>query len=200
MQIGYARVSTDGDDQSTDLQRDALLGAGIDPRQLFEDRASGSRDDRPQLRAALDYVQEGDVLVVWKLDRLGRSLPHLLRIIKELDERNIGFRSLTQSNLDTTTPEGRFFFSVFGALAEYEQALIQERVRAGIAAAARRGRKGGRPRAIDDEKLAAILGLLNDGASKSAVCRNFGIKRGTLIDALARIGWTGPQEESGEDR
>ncbi|MGB0913132.1 MAG: recombinase family protein [Phaeobacter italicus] len=196
MLIGYARVSTDGGDQTTDLQRDALFAAGVDQRHLFEDRASGARDDRPALRAALDYVQAGDVLLVWKLDRLGRSLSHLLQIVRDLEERGIGFRSLTQSNLDTTTAEGRLFFSIFGALAEYERALIQERVRAGIDAAARRGRRGGRPRAIDDEKLAAIIASLEGGSSKSAVCRSFGVKRTTLIDALARVGWSGPDRSS----
>lgn len=192
MLIGYVRISTVGGEQSTDLQRDALLSAGVDPRHLFEDRASGARDDRPALKAALDYVQPGDVLLVWKLDRLGRSLSHLLQIVGDLEARGIGFRSLTQSTLDTTTAEGRLFFSIFGALAEYERALIQERVRAGIDAAARRGRRGGRPRAIDEEKLAAIIAALDGGASKSAVCRSFEVKRTTLIDALARAGWSGP--------
>lgn len=195
MLIGYVRVSTEGDDQSTGLQHDALIEAGVDPRHIFEDHASGGRDDRPDLKAALDFVTKGDVLVVWKLDRLGRSLVHLLQIVNGLKARGAGFRSLTQSNLDTTTPEGRFFFSVFGALAEYERALIRERVQAGVKAAARRGRKGGRPRVIGDEKLTAIVAMLEGGASKSAVCRSFGVKRTTLLDALKRIGWTGlPQD------
>ena len=188
MLIGYMRVSTDNDRQSTDLQRDALLAAGVDVRHLFQDYASGARDDRPGLAKALEYLQTGDVLVVWKLDRLGRSLPHLLGIVNGLKERRVGFRSLTES-MDTTTPSGEFLFQVFGALAQYERALTRERVIAGLAAAKRRGRRGGRPLAITGEKLDAILAALNSDMSKAAVCRNFEVKRTTLIETLARIGW-----------
>ena len=188
MLIGYMRVSTDNDRQSTDLQRDALLAAGVDVRHLFQDHASGARDDRPGLAKALEYLQTGDVLVVWKLDRLGRSLPHLLGIVNGLKERCVGFRSLTES-MDTTTPSGEFLFQVFGALAQYECALTRERVIAGLAAAKRRGRRGGRPLAITGEKLDAILAALNGDMSKAAVCRNFEVKRTTLIETLARIGW-----------
>ena len=188
MLIGYMRISTDNDRQSTDLQRDALLAVGVDVRHLFQDHASGARDDRPGLAKALEYLQSGDVLVVWKLDRLGRSLPHLLGIVNELKERRVGFRSLTE-NMDTTTPSGEFLFQVFGALAQYERALTRERVIAGLAAAKRRGRRGGRPLAITGEKLDAILAALNSDMSKAAVCRNFEVKRTTLIETLARIGW-----------
>jgi DNA invertase Pin-like site-specific DNA recombinase len=188
MLIGYMRVSTDNDRQSTDLQRDALLAAGVDVRHLFQDHASGARDDRPGLAKALEYLQSGDVLVVWKLDRLGRSLPHLLGLVNELKERRVGFRSLTES-MDTTTPSGEFLFQVFGALAQYERALTRERVIAGLAAAKRRGRRGGRPLAITGEKLDAILAALDGAMSKAAVCRNFEVKRTTLIETLARIGW-----------
>lgn len=188
MLIGYMRVSTDNDLQSTDLQRDALLAAGVDARHLFQDYASGARDDRPGLAKALEYLQSGDVLVVWKLDRLGRSLPHLLGIVSSLKEKRVGFRSLTES-MDTTTPSGEFLFQVFGALAQYERALTRERVIAGLAAAKRRGRRGGRPLAITGEKLDAILAALNGDMSKAAVCRNFEVKRTTLIETLARIGW-----------
>lgn len=188
MLIGYMRVSTDNDRQSTDLQRDALLAAGVDARHLFQDYASGARDDRPGLAKALEYLQSGDVLVVWKLDRLGRSLPHLLSIVSSLKEKRVGFRSLTES-MDTTTPSGEFLFQVFGALAQYERALTRERVIAGLAAAKRRGRRGGRPLAITGEKLDAILAALNGDMSKAAVCRNFEVKRTTLIETLARIGW-----------
>jgi DNA invertase Pin-like site-specific DNA recombinase len=120
MLIGYMRVSTDTDRQSTDLQRDALVAAGVDARHLFEDRASGAQDNRPDLAKALDFMQPGDVLVVWKLDRLGRSLSHLLAIVNTLRERQVAFRSLTEA-LDTTTPAGEFLFQVFGALAQYER-------------------------------------------------------------------------------
>ena len=186
MLVGYMRVSSDNDRQTTDLQRDALLAAGVDPRQLFTDKASGARDDRPGLQQVLAYVHPGDCLIVWKLDRLGRSLPHLLQIVTTLQAQGVAFRSLTEQ-MDTTTPQGAFLFSVFGALAQYERALTQERIRAGIEAARRRGKRGGRPRAISPEQLDAILAALHAGASKAAICRTFGVKRTTLSDALARV-------------
>jgi DNA invertase Pin-like site-specific DNA recombinase len=185
MLIGYMRVSTDGDRQVLDLQRDALLAVGVDERNLFEDRASGSRDDRTGLAKALAFLKPGDCLVVWKLDRLGRSLSHLLATVNELKERGIAFRSLTEQ-MDTTTPQGEFLFRVFGALAQFERSLTQEQVRAGLAAARLRGRRGGRPVAIDAEKMAAVVAALEGGATKAAVCRTFGIKRSTLIDSLVR--------------
>jgi DNA invertase Pin-like site-specific DNA recombinase len=188
MLVGYVRVSSESDRQTTDLQRDALLAAGIDVRHLFEDHASGAQDDRPGLAGALAFVRPGDVLVVWKLDRLGRSLSHLISIVNTLKEQRVAFRSLTEG-MDTTTPSGELLFHVFGALAQYERALTQERVRAGLAAARRRGRIGGRPPAIAGEKLDAILGALRGGMSKAAVCRNFEVKRTTLIETLARVGW-----------
>ncbi|MCC4622665.1 recombinase family protein [Xanthomonas cassavae CFBP 4642] len=195
MLIGYMRVSSDSDRQSTDLQRDALLAAGVDARHLFEDRISGAKDDRAGLAKALAFVRPGDVLVVWKLDRLGRSLSHLLTIVTSLKDKQVAFRSLTEG-MDTTTASGELLFHVFGALAQYERALIQERVVAGLAAARRRGRIGGRPQAITSEKLDAIVAALNGGMSKAAVCRNFGVKRTTLIETLARIGWTGSRGAS----
>jgi len=188
MLVGYMRVSSESDRQSTDLQRDALLAAGVDIRHLFEDRASGAKDDRAGLAEALRFVRPSDVLVVWKLDRLGRSLSHLLSIVNTLKDRQVAFRSLTEG-MDTSTASGELLFHVFGALAQYERALIQERVVAGLAAAKRRGRVGGRPPTIIGEKLDAIIGALKGGMSKSAVCRNFGVKRTTLIETLARIGW-----------
>ncbi len=195
MLIGYMRVSSDSDRQGTDLQRDALLKAGVDARNIFEDRASGARDDRTGLGEALKYVNPGDVFVVWKLDRLGRSLTHLIAIVNGLREKRVSFRSLTE-NMDTSTPSGELFFHVFGALAQYERALIQERVVAGLTAARQRGRIGGRPPSIVGEKLDAIIAALDGGMSKAAVCRNFGVKRTTLIETLARIGWTGPRGAS----
>ena len=189
MMVGYMRVSSDGDRQVLDLQRDALLAAGVDERHLFEDHASGGRGDRAGLARALVFIRPGDCLVVWKLDRLGRSLPHLLTTVNELKARGIAFRSLTEQ-MDTTTPQGEFLFHVFGALAQFERSLTQERVKAGLAAALRRGRRGGRPAAIGTEKLTAIVAALDGGATKAAVCRTFGVKRGTLVDSLARIGWS----------
>ena len=186
MLVGYMRVSSESDRQTTDLQRDALLAAGVDERHLFEDKASGTRSDRSGLAAALDYVRTGDSLAVWKLDRLGRSLSHLLEIVTGLEARKVGFRSVTEQ-MDTTTPHGTFLFSVFGAPAQYGRALARERIMAGLEAACRRGRRGGRPRAIDPEELDAILSTLENGASKAAVCRSFGVKRTTLYHALARL-------------
>lgn len=185
MLVGYMRVSSDNDRQTTALQRDALLTAGVDARQLFEDKASGARDDRPGLAEALDYTRSGDCLVVWKLDRLGRSLSHLLDIVTTLQARGVAFRSLTEQ-MDTTTPHGEFFFHVFGALAQYERALTKERILAGLAAAKKRGKRGGRRHAISEETMDALRQALKDGASKAAVCRTFGVKRSTLYDALAR--------------
>src|SRR3954469_4357611 len=187
MLIGYMRVS---ERQSVDLQRDALITAGVDERHLHQDRASGARDDRSGLRACLADLRPGDVLVVWKLDRLGRSLSPLIRIIDELKGRGVAFRSLTEA-IDTTTAHGVFLFNLFGSLAEYERALIKERVAAGLAAARRRGRKGGRPPAIDPEKVEQIIAALESGASKAAVCSTFQGHRATLIDTLKRVGWTG---------
>ena len=189
MLVGYMRVSTDGNRQVMDLQRDALLAAGVDERHLFEDHASGSRGDRAGLAKALAFLRPDDCLVVWKLDRLGRSLSHLLATVNELKQRGIAFRSLTEQ-MDTTTPQGEFLFHVFGALAQFERSLTQERVKAGLAAAQRRGRRGGRPIAIDVEKLTAVVAALDGGATKAAACRTFGIKRSTLIDSLDRIGWS----------
>jgi len=144
MLVGYMRVSSDGDRQVLDLQHDALLNAGVDERHLFEDHASGSRDNRAGLTKALAFLRPGDCLVVWKLDRLGRSLSHLLATVNSLKDRGIAFRSLTEQ-MDTTTPQGEFLFHVFGALAQFERSLTQERVRAGLAAARRRGRGGDAP-------------------------------------------------------
>ena len=185
MLVGYMRVSSDTDRQTTALQRDALLAAGVDPRHVFEDTASGVRDERPGLQQALASVRSGDCLVVWKLDRLGRSLSHLLHIITTLQAQGVAFRSLTEQ-MDTTPPQGACLLSVFGVLAQYERALAQERIRAGLEAARRRGTRGGRPKAISTEQLEAILAALHAGASKASLCRTFGVKRTTLYDALAR--------------
>lgn len=146
--IGYARVSTG--EQDLALQLDALHAAGCEP--IFEDRASGAQAERPGLAQAVAYVRGGDTLTVWKLDRLGRSMKHLLDNINELEGRGVGFRSLTE-NIDTTTPGGRLVFHLFGALAQFERDLIGERTRAGLKAAQARGRRGGRQAAVTEEKL-----------------------------------------------
>lgn len=186
MLIGYMRVSTDSDRQTADLQKDVLLKAGIDERHLFCDYASGSKDDREGLKSALDYLKKGDCLIVWKLDRLGRSLPHLLKIINELKNREIGFKSLTE-NMDTTTPQGDLFFHIFGALAQYERSLIRERIMVGLESSKSRGKKSGRPRKLDQEKLSSILRALETGQSKASICRTFQIPRATLYDYLNRV-------------
>lgn len=191
MLIGYMRVSSVDDRQSVDLQRDALLAAGVDERHLYSDKASGARDDRPGLKACLEFLKAGDTLVVWKLDRLGRSLTNLLAIITDLKNRGVAFRSLTEQ-MDTSTPHGELLFSLFGALAQYERALTRERVMAGLVAARRRGRRGGRPPSIDAETIEQITAALDAGASKASVCRSFKVPRSTLIGTLDRIGWTGP--------
>lgn len=146
--IGYARVSTGEQDLS--LQLDALNEAGCE--RVFQDHASGVLADRPGLAQAVSYAREGDTVIVWKLDRLGRSMKHLLEIVGELQDRGVGFRSVTE-NIDTTTPGGRLVFHLFGALAQFERDLIKERTRAGLLAAAARGRRGGRQSVITPEKL-----------------------------------------------
>lgn len=186
MLVGYCRVSVADDRQTTDLQRDALLSAGVDERNIFEDRVSGAKDDRPGLKTCLDYLKEGDILVVWRLDRLGRSLRHLIEIVAGLRSRDIGFRSLNET-IDTTTATGELLFHIFGALAQYERALIQERVIAGLRAAERRGRRGGRPRVLDQEKIEAARELLAGGRTMSMAARALGLPRSTLVDALKRV-------------
>jgi DNA invertase Pin-like site-specific DNA recombinase len=156
--IGYARVSTV--DQDPALQLDALASAGCG--KVFEDRASGARSDRAGLRSALEYVREGDVLIVWKLDRLGRSLPHLIETVTKLEERGVGFRSITEA-IDTTTSGGRLVFHLFGALGQFERDLIQERTRAGLKAAATRGRKGDRKPVVLPDKLERARGMVAKG-------------------------------------
>src|SRR6201991_1484268 len=146
MQIGYVRVSKADGSQVLDLQMDALRAAGVEPDNIYEDQASGKKDDRPGLAACLKALRKGDVLVIWKLDRLGRNLKHLVNTVHELTERGIGFKVLTGAPIDTTTPAGKLTFAIFAGLAEFERDLIRERTIAGLEAARARGRKGGRRR------------------------------------------------------
>jgi DNA invertase Pin-like site-specific DNA recombinase len=157
MLVGYARVSTL--DQNSALQTDALKAAGCE--RIFTEKASGAQRDRPELRAALEYLRPGDTLVVWKLDRLARSMRQLIETVEDLQARGIELRSLTES-IDTATPGGRLVFHIFGALAEFERAVIRERTSAGLAAARERGRKGGRPPALKPKDLAAARAMLAD--------------------------------------
>lgn len=159
MLVGYARVSTQ--DQNPALQLDALTAAGCE--KVFTEKASGAQRDRPELAAALSYMRAGDSLVVWKLDRLARSLPQLIETVATLEDQGIGFRSLTEA-IDTTTAGGKLIFHIFGALAEFERSVIRERTRAGLKAARDRGRKGGRPPALSAADLAAAKALLRDPA------------------------------------
>jgi DNA invertase Pin-like site-specific DNA recombinase len=187
MLVGYMRVSSENERQSTDLQYDALIKAGVDQRNIFKDQASGVKIKRTGLEEALKFLREGDCLIVWKLDRLGRSLPHLIEIISQLKMRGIAFRSLTEATMDTTNAGGEFLFNIFASLAQYERALNQERIIAGLEAAKSRGRYGGRPRVINPEKIEEIQEALKAGKTKASICRNFGIKRSTLYDALNRL-------------
>ena len=177
--VGYARVSTA--DQDLALQLDALAAAGC--AKVFEDRASGARADRPGLRAALDYARDGDVLVTWKLDRLGRSLPHLIETVAALEQRGVGFRSLTEA-IDTTTPGGRLVFHMFAALGQFERDLIRERTRAGLAAAAARGRTGGRRPVVTQEKLRRAQALIAKGLSVRDAAVRLRVGKTALYDAL----------------
>lgn len=179
MFIGYARVSTE--DQEVFLQTDALEKAGC--TKLFQDCASGARSDRPGLVEALQFVREGDTLVVWKLDRLGRSMPHLIEIIAQLEKRGVGFRSLTE-NIDTTTPGGRLVFHLFGALAQFERDLIRERTIAGLKAARDRGRVGGRRSVITDEKLVRARQLIASGLNVREAAARIKVGKTTLYKAL----------------
>ena len=178
--IGYVRVSTG--EQDLALQVDALTAAGCTKR--FEDKLSGAKADRPGLAAALAYVREGDVLAVWKLDRLGRSLPHLIEVVGELRTRGVGFRSLTEE-IDTTTPGGTLIFHMFGALAQFERDLIRERTRAGLAAAEARGRRGGRQPVVTPTKLARARSHLSGGLSVNEAARREKVSRSALYRALA---------------
>jgi DNA invertase Pin-like site-specific DNA recombinase len=182
MLIGYARVSTH--EQTLNLQRDALTKAGCN--KIFTDTASGAKTERIGLEEALSYVRKGDTLVVWRLDRLGRSLPHLIATMTDLEERGIGFKSLTE-NIDTTTSGGKLIFHIFGALAEFERNLIRERTQAGLTAARDRGRTGGRPKALTGRKLTIAQDLYDKRYPIAEILQTLNISRATLYRAL-RIG------------
>lgn len=178
--IGYARVSTG--EQDLALQRDALRAAGV--KKVFDERASGATAERPGLAEALAYVREGDTLVVWKLDRLGRSMAHLIEAVRALDAKGAGFRSLTEG-LDTTSPGGTLVFHIFGALAQFERDLIRERTRAGLAAAAARGRKGGRKPVVSAEKLGRARAHLAAGLTVREAAARVKVGKTALYKALA---------------
>ena len=176
MLIGYARVSTD--DQNLDLQKDALTRAGC--KRILEDHQSGAKAGRPGLQDALDYAREGDTLVVWRLDRLSRSLKDLIEMVTQLESRGIGLKSL-QESLDTSSSSGKLIFHIFGALAEFERNLIRERTQAGLEAARARGRKGGRPKSLDADKRALAVQLYEEKKhTVKQICQMMGISKPTL--------------------
>ena len=183
MLIGYIRVSKADGSQSTDLQRDALLAAGVDQAQLYEDQASGKREDRPGLTSCLKALRDGDTLMVWKLDRLGRNLRHLINTVHDLTARGVGLKVLTGQGaaIDTTSAAGKLVFGIFAALAEFERELISERTVAGLASARARGRKGGRPFKMTAAKLRLAMASMGQPETKvGELCAEMNITRQTL--------------------
>ena len=187
MLIGYARISTD--DQHRDLQRDALAKAGCE--RLFEDTASGAKAERPGLTSLLSNLRADDTVVIWRLDRLGRSLKDMIHLVEQLDTAGVGLRSV-QENIDTTSIGGRLVFHLFSALAEFERNLIRERTRAGLTAARARGRKGGRKKRLDPAKREVALRLYHERQhTVEEICRMMGVGRSTLYNYLAEAGCDG---------
>ena len=189
--IGYMRVSKADGSQVLDLQKDALLAAGVSERHLYSDTASGKKDDRPGLASCLQALREGDTLVVWKLDRLGRSLRHLVNVVHDLTSQGIGLRVLTGQGaaIDTTTPAGKLVFGIFASLAEFERDLISERTRAGLASARARGRKGGRRPKMTPAKLRLALAAMGKPETNVGdLCRELGITRSTLYRHVSPVG------------
>lgn len=189
--IGYMRVSKSDGSQTTDLQRDALLAAGVDPGHLYEDRASGKQEDRPHLEACLKALRSGDTLLVWKLDRLGRNLRHLVNIVHDLTAREIGLKVLTGQGaaIDTTSAQGKLVFGIFAALAEFERELISERTKAGLESARARGRKGGRPFKMTPAKVRLAMAAMGQPeTSVATLCQELGITRQTLYRHVSPTG------------
>ncbi len=198
MLIGYMRVSKADGSQVLDLQRDALLQAGILPEHLYEDFASGKKDDRQGLMSCLKALRKGDTLIVWKLDRLGRNLRHLVNTVHELSSKEISFKVLTGqgAQIDTTTSQGKLVFGIFAALAEFERDLISERTKAGLASARARGRKGGAPFKMTQAKLRLAMASMGKPETKiSDLCKELGITRQTLYRHVAP---NGTLRENGE--
>ncbi len=198
MLIGYMRVSKADGSQACDLQRDALLEAGVDTRHLYEDQASGRRDDRPGLAACLKALREGDTLLVWKLDRLGRDLRHLINRVHELTGRGVGLKVLTGHGaaIDTTTAAGKLVLGIFAALSEFERELISERTVAGLASARARGRKGGRPFKMTAAKLRLAMAAMGQPETTvGALCKELGITRQTLYRHVSPKGELRPDGE-----
>ncbi len=181
MLIGYQRVSKADGSQVLDLQRDALLAAGVSPEHIYEDMCSGSKDDRPGLASCLKSLRKGDVLAIWRLDRLGRNLKHLIGVVEDLNKRGIGFKVITGAPIDTTTSQGKLMFAIFAGLAEFERDVIRERTLAGLVAASARGRKGGRKPAFTASKLRrAQAAMANRDTSVSELCAELEISTAAL--------------------
>ncbi len=189
MQVGYMRVSKADGSQVLDLQHDALLGAGVEADHIYHDKASGSKDDRPGLTACLKALRKGDVLVIWKLDRLGRNLKHLIETVEDLSKRGVGFKVIHGAPIDTTTSQGKLMFTMFGALAEFERDVIKERTIAGLAAARARGRVGGRKTVFTASKLRrAAAGMANRDTHVADLCEELDISRATLYNYVTPDG------------
>ncbi len=198
MLIGYARVSKSDGSQVHDLQRDALAAAGVGPGHIYEDSASGRRDSRPGLDACVKALRPGDTLVVWKLDRLGRDLRHLVTLVDDLTKRGVGLKVLAGegASIDTGTANGRLIFGIFAALAEFERELITERTRAGLAAARARGRHGGRPYKMTPAKLRLAQAAMGKPETVVAdLCAELGITRQTLYRHVTPDGQIRPDGE-----
>lgn len=197
MLIGYARVSKADGSQSVDLQLDELVAAGVGKKQIYVDHASGKKDARPGLESCLKALRKGDTLLVWKLDRLGRNLGHLVELVEDLHTREVALKVLKGqgASIDTTTAEGKLVFGIFAALSEYERALISERTKAGLAAARSRGRRGGRRSSMTPAKVnLAVAAMSSKGTVVSDLCRELGITRQTLYRYVSP---TGKLRESG---
>ena len=191
MLVGYMRVSKTDGSQSLDLQRDALSAAGVGPDQLYEDSASGNNDARPGLTSCIKALREGDTLVIWKLDRLGRNLHHLVNTVHDLTARGVGLKVLSGQGaaIDTATPAGKLVFAIFAALAEFERELISERTVAGLSSARARGRKGGRPYKMTPAKLAlATAAMAKSDTLVGELCKELGITRQTLYRHVSPTG------------
>ena len=195
MLVGYARVSKADGSQTTDPQRDALMAAGVDPERIYQDLASGGRDDRPGMTECLKALRAGDTLLVWKLDRLGRDLRHLVNTVADLNSRGIDLKVLTGTGaaIDTTTPAGRLSFGIFAALAEFERELISERTKAGLASARARGRNGGRPAKMTPAKVRLAMAAMGQpGTVVADLCKELGVTRQTLYRHVSPTGQARP--------
>jgi DNA invertase Pin-like site-specific DNA recombinase len=198
MLVGYVRVSKSDGSQVLDLQCDALLEAGVDPERIYEDLASGRKDDRPGLASCLKALQPGNTLVVWKLDRLGRDLKHLVGLVDTLNQRKVGLKVLAGAGaqIDTTTANGRLVFGIFAALAEFEAELIRERTKAGLMAARARGRQGGRPRKMTVTTLKMAMTAMAESSSQAKeIASRLGITTSTLY---AYVNGDGSPKEIGQ--